>query len=554
MATPELQEALAGLDFEGMDYETAVREIRALADPVYLTAREFYEGDHWQGGDAWVGPHPAPDEDGDVAWKEIEEGLVAHPALEEIVNRHRDAVVGQEPFWSFVPRRPMEPKEQPTAEEQTLIDELEAMLTEWWDDHDALDVFQLATEDLCLGGRGIGRLFVPEGQLAVTQAGDSVVPEGPIDEQMERIWPTFIPADEGAVPRDPLTMQRFGIFLYEVENVLSGGVTKYAELTYLDADKQTRIRTTSQFGGTTEEVTPMEMTWDLGGRLTMFEMQSKALITEPILANQKLLNKTGTMLSRNVDLGGFLERVILNGQLPGKWVEDDDGNKTFVADKFELGAGTTNQVIGIQTGVKDDGTAVISDARIQYRDPVDVTCFKETMGIAYRTVLTAARQLHVLIAADANASGESRKQARDDFSKSLKRTKTRLDRFGRWMLETTAQMAATLAGDPRRFDKLRCVFNTQLDPGPISADDRAATLNEYEAKVRSQEGTMAILGIDDTGAEQATIAAEEAAAAKAAASAPMNDLQKTALERAKLGLAADKAALGTTLPPAGGGA
>ena len=417
------------INFDQLSYQDALTEIQSIKDPRYLVARSFYEGDHWQRGDAWVGPHPGANDDAAQVWKDIERQLVPHPAIEEVVNRHRDAIIGQEPFWGFTPRRAIPDGEEPTQEEKDLIQEAEAQLTAWWDSKEPLEVLQLAIEDLCLGGRGLVRLFIPSGELQSDADGVTTVPEGEVSEQLDRIWCTFIEADSGAVPRDPLTMQKFGIFMYEVQDMGNNATTKFAEFTYLEPKtKKTVIRSVVESGGATP---PTNAKLDLGGRLTMYEMRSHPLISEPIIANQKLLNKSLTMRSNNIDLGGFLERTILNGQLPGEYEDDGQGGKKFVPDKFEVGAGTTNQIVGVQIGVTPEGNAIIAEPRIQYRDPVDVTCFDKTELAAYKNVLTGTRQLHVLISGDANASGEARKQARDDFTKSLKRTKTRLDAAGR---------------------------------------------------------------------------------------------------------------------------
>lgn len=543
MAIPEVTEFsqnLTGVDLDTWDYQVAIMEL--VSDPDYLVARAFYRGDHWQNETAWIGPLPnATDDNAAMTRKEIETGLVPHPAIEEVVERHRDAIIGQEPFWSAVPRRPMEATEEPRDAERALIREWESAVTNWWDDKDVLAVLQMAVEDLALGGRGIIRIFVPEGNLSVNEGDDNqYVVEDDFQRSLDKIWVAFVPADGGAVGRDPRTMQEYGIFHYGVRSLPIGPEQLYVEMVYLSQNGKTVIRTMGQ--NQAEDVISPRVELELDGHLTMFEMQSNRLITKPIIGNQKLLNQALSMLSRNVNLGGFLERVILNGQLPGEF-QVIDGKKVFVEYDFELGAGSTNSIRGVQIGVKEDGSAILAEPRIQYRDPVDVTCFDKTISVAYKNVLSSARQLHVLIAADATASGEARKQARDDYTKSLKRTKTRLDRAGRWILDVTTAMACLFAKQPGRYKDLRFVFNSQLDPGPISADDRAAVVSEYQADLRSQEGSMSQLGIDDTAAEQATIAAEQASRA-ANAEVNMTPIEKIQHARAKLLLQGDQTGIG----------
>jgi hypothetical protein len=132
MSTLEIATNL-NIDFEKLNFQDAQTEIQAVVNSKYKEAKLFYEGDHWQKGDAWVGPHPGENEDAGNIWADIEAHLVSHPAIEEVVNRHRDAIIGQEPFWGFTPRRAIPDGEEPSEEENNLIKDAEALLTAWWD-------------------------------------------------------------------------------------------------------------------------------------------------------------------------------------------------------------------------------------------------------------------------------------------------------------------------------------------------------------------------------------------------------------------------------------
>lgn len=293
-----------------------------VEDDKYDQARKFYDGDHYQEGDAWVGPRLDDNDDESAAvMLEIEETLVSHPAIEEVTDRHKDAVT-TEPDWTLIPVRHLEEEEEPNDGEKRLMDEAEAALTDWWDDKDVLGQMQESVIDFVLGGRGLMRLMVPEGELVVgPEGGVPTVPRGDLGESLERIWPLFIEASMGEVFRDPVTMRQIGVYAYEVVDVITGEPTQLVELTYLEpGTKNTVIRVVglqSSRAGRDQITDFGRVTMDLGGRLTMFKMQSKRLITEPVLSNQKLLNMDLTMMSKNVVLGGFLERIILNGQPPG---------------------------------------------------------------------------------------------------------------------------------------------------------------------------------------------------------------------------------------------
>jgi hypothetical protein len=235
-------------------------------------------------------------------------------------------------------------------------------------------------------------------------------------------------------------------------------------------------------------------------------MTRDPLITEPVRQHQALLNMAKTMLGRNVVLGGFLERILLNAQLPGAW----DGD-TFVPDPLRVGAGTTNVLAGLPIYNERGEVSGYTSPSVVYRDPVPVTTFEATAMAAYRGILEETFQTHVLETVSSAASGESRKQARADFAASLGPTVAEAERAGRWLIETALAMAAAFSGQPGRYDGLRGVFACRVDTGPVSSDEQAQARENVKAGIMSEETAMARVGIDDVDAEKARIAAERAA-------------------------------------------
>lgn len=513
---PMLEDAIENLDLSALGPATLTfTNANRLIPPddLYVEARAFYEGDHWQGGDAWIGPVPDPDGDfGDLV-DDIEHILVPHPGTEDIVNRARDAISANEPRWSVTVRRALADDESPTTQEQTDIDVAEALLTDFWDGQEVLEEIQKVVEDICLGGRGIMRIVVPVGELIVGPNGEVRVPDGPVDEQIRRIFPVFARCDRAVVARDRHTMRQVGIYAYALTDPLTGATRNFAEMTYLDDLGRTVIRTVGREGDTDLEgnVLPGEWTADLGRRLMMFEARSRRIVTRPVLQNQKLANVGCTCLGINAAAGGFLERVILNGQVPGHWEDLPAGGRKYIEDEYVTGHLTTNWIEGKTKGNAEDGTLQLATPDIKWREPVRTTTFEKTIAVAHMNILAAARQVHALISGDATASGESRKQAREDFLKSLTRTKSRVDAMGRWLLETSLKLAATFAKTPNKYDAYRVVFECSLDIGPASAEDRKANLLEVAAEVRSRENCMLASQVtNDTEAEKGIIRSERA--------------------------------------------
>jgi len=457
---------------------------------------KFFAGDHWQEGCGWVGPQPAPgDTNAAQVMCEIRRAFVSKNAIREVVRRHVSGVVGHEPAWGLTVRRPLQTDEQPTADEQALIDEAEAALTTWWDERGLKKIVGEVVRHALLGGRSSIRLFVPPGLLV-----DGRVPQGDLAASLGKIYAQAVCGTAAIVLTHTATQQRCGVYLYTERN------QTYAELCYVDMERgETMLRIV---GGETATETRLP----LDGQLLMHELRCDLLITDQVRDNQKQLNLARTMQGRNVVQGGFLERIVLNGQLPGSWVDDarSPGGKRFVADPhLKVGAGTTNFISGVPIRDQNGAITGYTDPSVVYRDPVSVATFEATAQDAYRAILEETQQLHALIAGDATASGESRKQARADFEDSLLPTKSDVDTLIRNVLAAVLALAAVFAGQRGRYAGLRPTCDCRLNTGPLSGDEQREIVNQYDTGLISRETAMARIGIEDVDAEAARIAAEQ---------------------------------------------
>lgn len=498
------------MDFTTLTLKQATEAIPDAAAEWLKANKKFYEGDHWQDGAGWSGPIPDSNHPlyNDLLL-EIQRGFVSKNTVAEVVGRHVSGVAGREPMWAMTLLRPLAEGEEPTAEEQVLIDEAEALLTEWWDSRQIHGIIQDATATCLWAKRGPLRLFVPPGQLRpnpADPAGPRLIPQADLKTSVMRIYLDHPEPAQAAVILDRETMRRAGVYLYEKDK------QRFAELTYLDEAGNTVIRIVS--GGDDPDEAPAPVfTLPLGGQLTMHELSRDRLVTDQVVQNQKALNLALTMLSRNVVMAGFLERTYLNAQLPGKMEPDPDhpGQERFVPEAMHVGAGATNFISGIVTGFDQAGNEVIATPSVVYRDPVSVTTFRDTKEESYQVILEETQQLHALISGDATASGESRKQARSDFEDSLADTKTQVEDTLRWLLETVLAMAAVFAGQPGRYASLRATASCRVNLGPISADDQRVAAELVKEEIISRETARSRVGIDDVDAEAARIEAEQGA-------------------------------------------
>lgn len=490
-------------DFSTVGYVGATRILGMATQPV-KHARDFVEGDHWQGGAGWVGPAP---KQGDEGWSDvmclIEKAFVSRNATLEVLERHMLGVVGTEPVWNFTVRRPLEEDEELTTEEQALIDEVEAILTEWWNKRKCHKLFQDYVLDLGWGTRSALRLYVPSGKLTTVteENGETylMAQAAEIEDALEMIFPDHPPPEDSTVYVNPLTQQWLGITRYkQLVNWQPIGIFIY-ELTYVDDNGDTVITRTDQGAS-------VGFPFPLGKRLTLWESSRLPLVSEQLISAQKALNLALSMLPRNVVTGGFLERVLLNAQMPGTWTLDKEGNRTaFVPAKYVTGPGTTNFVSG-QQYTDEEGKTHLSDPKIQWRAPSEVKPVIEAAAAAYEAILGEAKQVHILIAGEAAPSGYSREQARADHAANLGKSQSEVQPAGQWFLETALALAEVISGKIGYYtDTLKATFQCRINTGPISVEERTQNVAEVEAGTLSEESAMERNGVLDVDVEKQRI-------------------------------------------------
>jgi hypothetical protein len=86
-----------------------------------------------------------------------------------------------------------------------------------------------------------------------------------------------------------------------------------------------------------------------------------------------------------------------------------------------------------------------------------------------------------------------------------------IDDAGRWMMEDQLRLGAQLCNRSREFLGLRCEFNSIIEDGPESADDKRITVELVQASLLSHETAMSKIGVEDTDAEAERIKMEKAA-------------------------------------------
>lgn len=479
---------------------------------------KFYTGDHWQDGKGWTGPTlPADHAQAQTTLARTKKNFVPANHIREITNRYVTGVCGRDPQWKVVPRQSLS-----TEDETQLVNEATNLLQRWWDGQQGIaprrpgtknaelkqcspyEATRTAATMLPLTTRGPLRLII---KPRFIQNG-LILPQEP-EAAITAIMLHAPDPRQAAVVLDE-TLEPTSIYTYNDD---SAGAAAEISFVYHLGEGQNRLAlpvpaeegdTVLRWTFQSDEVDDRLIVLPLGGRLLLYDMEQPLLIDSDIRAGQMALNKAKTLRSTNLDWAGFLERIILNGQAPGKWETNSEGQEVFVPAPMTVGPATTNWIVGVE-----DENGGLKNPQIIFRQPEPTTLFDNTIEAEYRDLLSLTGQLHTLIAGDATASGKSRQQARDDFRRSLLHLKEQVDGGLRWALETTLALVAILSGSPGKFEELRVEVDTQLDLGVIEPEEQTAARENRAAGLLSTQTAMRRIGIEDVAAELALVEAQE---------------------------------------------
>lgn len=486
----------------------ATKAIDARKPPGFDVRMAFWRGDHWQCGSQWVGPWPDPltskPKEIAVVRLEIERQFASSNIIKEIVERAAGGLLGREPAWNFVPVAEVPDGQQVPRETQILIDEAEAALTKWFDDKGVLSHLVSILQSFILTSSGQGRLFVPVGKLVDgTETGSKLIPAGTSFEDLlsKYLWFEAVPCDKGTVYEDPATMDTIGVFHQKGDREL--GLEEMAEVTYVEDGFTVIKRFTRDRNAATE------LKLQIGGWPMMFGMrQDFPLCTDQVIQQQNAFNMTMTMCSRNIVLGGFLERVIMGAKIPGRLITDGEGNEVWeMDDGFQIGGGHTTFLAAEEISDGKDGVKATTPS-ISYREPVPTTTFQQAGFMWYSTMLNEARQAFVLMNTDGEASGISRLVARTDFARSLFLAKFQLDKLIRQLLESVLRIAALIGGTPKKYDSIKAISTVKIDLGPLTPEEIKVVMELVKAEMISAETGRVLLQVEDPDAEKTLIMGE----------------------------------------------
>jgi hypothetical protein len=470
-------------------------------------ALKFYNGDHWQDGQAWKGPVPDVNTCGadDYArfMNAIMQSFTSSNVVKEVADRHVSAVIGRSPAWQMVPKNAAVGQHDggnSGGEEDTATHEIEAAITEWMDSRNVMQNLKAAASAMVTTGRGYLRVFIPTGLLL-----DGVVPRVTTPaEALQYLYLEDVDASMAGVVLQRSTMRPASYTVITTADAAKDGSTStIIEVQFTDPanPKNLVMRTWVDAEQMQEAVIPA------GEILLGHEMRREPIITKQVMELQGGLNFALTAMGRNNGSAGFLERVIMNAQPPGEYVKEGT-KEVFKPAKYQGGPGSTTFLMGQPFYDETGQIKGYTTPNFERHEPSAPDSFTASMEAYRHAIYMEAKQGHLLVQNDGNASAASRIQLRADFAASLGDTKNELEAAMRWLLGTITTLAGIFMGQPTKFADLRPTVQATIDTGPLSDAERSAILEQLDKGVRSRETAMGMLGIEDPDAEASRIATE----------------------------------------------
>jgi hypothetical protein len=465
--------------------------------PAALTATQFYIGNHWQDSRGFIGQLPPATLPGaSFILRDIEAGFVSENVIQEVVETHTGGILGREPVWSFL-------KEETTTNISEADRDIETghTLTPWWNERHALRDLQKAATILLCEGRVIRRIFFPRGRLSTNNR----ISAPNISAALDYIFFETVTADKGGVFTDPDTQKDVGMFFFEERKADGEVIANCVELSFLNDSGQTVCKVVKDKGGP-ETYGPYE----LGGRLLIYELNRRALITAQVQSNQRALNLAHTMMMRNVNMAGSRERTVTNAQPPIDIVGTDVQSRSQARfpGTYKTGSGAVNFLMGVPIRNEEGEITGYTNPNVNITDPVSVETFVATSDHYRQAIYSQCHQRHVLIVDKADTSGRAREVARREFERSLKETKTVVDASGRWQLETTLRLAANVCNQVSKHINLRADFNCLIDAGEPDPEKQKTVILMRDAGLISAETARNWIGVEDAAAEAKRIEGE----------------------------------------------
>lgn len=417
--------------------------------------------------------------------------------------------------------------QQKVEEQRTdLEQEADALLTSWWRTarRHPEKAIRTALTFARREGRGVLRFRVAGGALSKGEDGQLRVKTTDMAEVARFIRLEHVPTPESVtVWEDPDTFDPSAVYAYK-----DGNERECAETCHVNGSGLTVLRVHRS----SEEQPTEVFTLDLGRRITYLDLQAEPAISLQFLQNQMAFNTASTMILRNTELAGFLERWGINIEPPSEMIDDParPGQKIKRFAPVRPGAGT--MVAWQQSTVRSrDARGNVTDesplGKAEYGrfEPSSPEALISATTHNMLNMYSEVGQSYVLMGKDATASGRSREVAISDFDNVRGPTIDLAEDTTGEVAETFLALVAALTNRPGYFSRLQVGGQVKTKIVPPSAEDRQADREDVKEKIISRQTARQRQGVDDPADEDAQIQREGKEAA-AQAPAPTPDPQE----------------------------
>jgi hypothetical protein len=436
--------------------------------------RDYYNGDTWQ---YWIGPKPPADAANVKALEELKRVFQQSNKVRECCDRTVNGLVAKPFQWEIV-----DESGQPT--ENTAAEDL---IREWlsWVDAQSMAIAGVtasplweAVRDLAVEGEGYLRLWMPDRLSEYS-------------EQYQKILMSRISGNAVAVKDDD-----------------DGFIQEYTVLTASGSETQLLAKN----GDLTVTAAGVETVHPRLGSWLIFRMAGQSLITEDVISAQNSINLARTMEARSLIQNGFVERVLMNAQLPGQWVGDPQSpsGQKFEPDPNGLrtGAGMTSFIQGNPLYNDMGQISGYTNPSISYNDPAPLDSYATSVAGSTEIIYHAMGQGH-LLASDSQMSGVARQVLRQDAV-------LKIAQYERTIVSALEQMLTTLLKH-LEFERLRVSVQLRTAINFVSPEEKTSIMAEYNTGLISKATAIAMMGtVDDVDAELVLIEEESTAATKKA--------------------------------------
>ena len=455
---------------------------------------------HFQGGLGYAARMPSAGSRGAETWSRAMKMLyVTEDLCTDVTSHRKSGVLGKEPNHRYKTEADDNDNAEPTPEEQ----DRQSAVEQWWHARGVTDT--LGDHAVALTSEGASYLRLRLTNLNEQGQSDATDAAG----ALKHIHVEQAGRDQATVYTDPQSLEKAGIFVSAHEE------GDRAEITYTNDKEQTVLRvvrgpipdrTKEGFGRISQddasESEELGDPLELGGRLLMHGEQGRLVLSESVRSNQFDLNSHRTWIKRINESKGFPELHLVDIREH----KDEEGNPV----KPTRGPDEVQIHVSLPKKTKDaDGKDIERNPSPQVKqlDSADISNLESECEGCREAIYRGAKQLHRFISGDAMASAESRVQARIDFIQDLGGLKKKIDRSGKWLLETVWALAEALAG--QEYSRAEASFSCILDTGRPTPEEMRVIQSLVDKGIISHKLGLSLLGVDDPAREKDQIREEK---------------------------------------------